>query len=169
MNEICPCLLAEYFFSGSVFKVYEIVWVSGISCSCFFFFCFCDMHGQLHTQHMLKTMPERNALLWSGKMKSLLSAACHHSSQMCPWGTRPLLRMVSSFKKEHVCMCMYYPYISRLKLFIIIYTQQSDVLSSLVWCHSSSDVYWRNFGGDTRMDQTVPGAKQNISLGSGSF
>ena len=149
--------------------MYEIVCVSCISCS-WFFLCFCDTHEQLHTQLMLKTIPERNALLQNeNEMKSLLSAVCYHSSQMCPWGTRPLLRMVGSFTKEHVCKCMYYPYISRLKLFIIIYTQQSDVLSSLVWCHSSSDVYWRNFGGDTRMDQTVPGAKQNISLGSGSF
>ena len=97
---------------------------------------------------------------------------CHGMSPFLsdvPLRGQAIVKNGESLMKERVTMCMYYPYISRLKLFIIIYTQQSDVLSSLVWCHSSSDVYWRNSGGDTRMDQTVQGAKQNISLGSGKF
>ena len=102
VNEICPCLLAEHFFSGSVFKesvkfvgLWYFLWL--------FFFMFLwwttwyPAHAKNYARKKCPTMI---------RVDEIFVMVCHHSSQMCHWGTRPLLRMVSPlWKNMYLCVC----------------------------------------------------------------
>jgi len=104
VNEICLSVLAEHFFSGSVFKVCMKLFGSlAFLVAVFFMFlwyAWTTSYLAHAKNHARKKCPA------TIRVDEIFVMVCHHSSQMYHWGTRPLLRMVSPlWKNMYVCVC----------------------------------------------------------------
>ena len=105
MNEICPSLRAEHFFLAVFLSVYEIVWVSGISCSCFFYVFVVRMNNFIPStceKSCQKEMPGYD----QGRLRLCCQQYVTILLRCALEGPGPLLRMVGSFRKDvYVCVC----------------------------------------------------------------